>query len=82
MAFLSTATHASFAEIKSRTKATDGNLSTHLSKLEDAAYVRIEKSFAGRKPLTRVHLTNKGRNAWLDYLTRLESIISASRNPE
>ncbi|AKC87132.1 winged helix-turn-helix domain-containing protein [Pseudoxanthomonas suwonensis] len=80
MAFLSTASPASFAEIKARTNATDGNLSTHLGKLEDAAYVRIEKSFNGKKPLTLVHLTETGRTAWLTYLTQLESMIAASRD--
>ena len=80
MAFLSTASPASFAEIKARTNATDGNLSTHLSKLEDAAYVRVEKSFNGKKPLTCVHLTKAGHTAWLAYLARLESMIAASRD--
>jgi DNA-binding MarR family transcriptional regulator len=79
MAYLSTASPASFADLKSKVNTTDGNLSTHLSKLADAGYVRIEKSFRGKKPLTRVHLTGRGRQAWISYLHRLEGLISASR---
>ena len=79
MAYLSTASPASFAEIKERTNATDGNLSTHLSKLEEAGYVRVEKTYSGKKPLTRVHLTKQGRAAWISYLARLESLIAATK---
>jgi DNA-binding MarR family transcriptional regulator len=78
MAYLSTVSPAPFVELKAKVNATDGNLSTHLSKLEDAGYVRIEKTFQGRKPLTLVHLTKQGRSAWIDYLNRLQTLISAA----
>ena len=65
MAYLSAASPAIFGELKARVNATDGNLSTHLRKLEDAGYVEIEKRFEGRRPQTRVHLTESGHKAWL-----------------
>jgi DNA-binding MarR family transcriptional regulator len=80
MAYLSTVSPASFGELKAKVNATDGNLSTHLSKLEEAGYVRIEKSFVGKKPLTRAHLTKKGRSAWIAYLSRLEGLIAAAKS--
>jgi DNA-binding MarR family transcriptional regulator len=79
MAYLSTASPATFADLKARVNATDGNLSTHLSKLEEAGYVEIEKTYEGKKPLTRVHLADAGRAAWIAYLKRLEALIEASK---
>jgi DNA-binding MarR family transcriptional regulator len=78
MAYLSTVSPAPFVELKGKVNATDGNLSTHLSKLEEAGYVRIEKTFSGKKPLTLVHLTKQGRAAWIAYLNRLQALISAA----
>lgn len=80
MAYLSTASPAAFGEIKAKTNSTDGNLSTHLTKLEEAGYVKIEKTFNGKKPLTRVELTELGRTAWIAYLGRLESMIAATKD--
>jgi DNA-binding MarR family transcriptional regulator len=79
MAYLSTVSPASFLELKAKVNATDGNLSTHLTKLEAAGYVRIEKLFNGKKPATRVYLTEPGREAWIAYLGRLQSLIAATR---
>lgn len=78
MAYLSTVSPAPFVELKTKVNATDGNLSTHLSKLEEAGYVRIEKALQGKKPLTLVHLTKQGRSAWIAYLSRLQSLIKAA----
>ena len=78
MAYLSTVSPAPFVELKAKINATDGNLSTHLSKLEEAGYVRIEKSFVNKKPRSNVHLTKAGRTAWIDYLSRLQSLLSAA----
>ena len=78
MAFLSTARAAPFVELKAKVNATDGNLSTHLSKLEEAGYVRIEKRFEGKKPRTNVHLTAAGRKAWIEYLDRLQGLIASA----
>jgi DNA-binding MarR family transcriptional regulator len=79
MAYLSTASPVSFVDLKAKVNATDGNLSTHLSKLEEAGYVRLEKTYDGKKPLTRAHLTERGRAAWIAYLRRLEALIAASK---
>jgi DNA-binding MarR family transcriptional regulator len=78
MAYLSTVSPAPFVELKAKVNATDGNLSTHLTKLEEAGYVKIEKKFEGKKPLTLVHLTKEGRNAWIGYLNRIQALISAA----
>jgi DNA-binding MarR family transcriptional regulator len=78
MAYLSTAATASFVELKATVNATDGNLSKQLSRLEDAGYVRIEKTFVGKRPQTLVHLTDTGREAWIAYLRQLEAFINSS----
>lgn len=78
MAYLSTVSPATFLELKAKTNATDGNLSAHLSKLEDAGYVRIDKAFEGKKPVTRAELTDKGRAAWIAYLDRLKALLAAA----
>lgn len=79
MAYLSGAGAADFNELKVKIGGTDGNLSVHLRKLEDAKYVRVEKTFRDRKPRTVCHLTAKGREAWIAYIERLESLLAASR---
>lgn len=65
-----------FNEIKEITKATDGNLSTHLSKLETMKYITSKKEFNGRKPKTTYDLTDIGRMNLKDYVNLLEAIIS------
>jgi DNA-binding MarR family transcriptional regulator len=77
MAYLSGAGGvADFGEIKRKLAATDGNLSVHLTKLEEAGYVRIEKTYAGRKPLTRVHLTEAGWEAFRRYLDAISALLA------
>ena len=78
MAYLSTVSPAPFVELKAKVNATDGNLSTHLSKLEEAGYVKLDKSFVDKKPRTSVHLTAKGRKAWIEYLNKLQSLLTAA----
>jgi DNA-binding MarR family transcriptional regulator len=75
MAYLSAARAADFNELKSRLQTTDGNLSVHLRKLEEAGYVAIHKSFAGRKPLTRVELSEAGSKAYRRYLEALGKLV-------
>jgi DNA-binding MarR family transcriptional regulator len=75
MAYLSGVQTAEFNALKARLQASDGNLSVHLRKLEAAGYVAIAKSFVGRKPLTRVMLTDKGREAFLAYLDAIEKLL-------
>lgn len=75
MAYLSGAGRADFAALKRHAGVTDGNLSVHLRKLEDAGYVRIDKTFVGRKPLTTVALSDEGRAAWIAYLDRMRGVL-------
>ncbi|MEL6692579.1 MAG: transcriptional regulator [Pseudomonadota bacterium] len=78
MAYLSTVSPAIFGELKEKVGATDGNLSTHLRKLEDAGYVRQEKRFVGRRPQTRVFLTEDGRKAWLVWIDQMQGLMRAA----
>jgi DNA-binding MarR family transcriptional regulator len=78
VAYLSTVESASFTELRDKVGATDGNLSTHLRKLEDANYVRVDKSFVDRKPRTRVSLTDAGRKAWLAWLEQIRTLTAAA----
>jgi DNA-binding MarR family transcriptional regulator len=78
MAYLSSVSPATFGELKEKVSATDGNLSTHLRKLEDAKYVRIEKRFVGRRPQTRVFLTDAGQKAWGLWLDHIQTLMRAA----
>lgn len=75
MAFLSGAGEAEFNEVKMRIGGTDGNLSVHLRKLEDAGYVRAEKRAGAGKPRTMLSLTRKGEAAFLDYIASIEALL-------
>ncbi len=76
MAYLSTASPASFPELLEKTGATNGNLSTHLTKLETAGFVRQEKGYKGKRPQTLVHLTGAGRKAWIEYLDAIRDMLN------
>jgi DNA-binding HxlR family transcriptional regulator len=69
----------SFNDLKRLMKATDGNLSVHARKLEEAEYIACEKSFDGRLPRTEYRLTAAGRRALERYLDHMESLIRATR---
>ncbi|MCF8505749.1 MAG: transcriptional regulator [Caulobacter sp.] len=75
MAYLSGAGSADFNTLKARLQATDGNLSAHLRKLEDAGFVKVEKSFVNRKPLTTLTLTDAGRKAFGAYLDAISKLV-------
>jgi DNA-binding MarR family transcriptional regulator len=68
-----------FNELKGLLKTTDGNLSVHARKLEDASYVACTKSFDGRVPRTEYRLTAGGRRALERYLAHMEALIRATR---
>jgi len=68
-----------FNELKHLLGATDGNVSVHARKLEDAGYVACTKSFAGRVPKTEYRLTASGRKALEKYLSHMEALIRATR---
>ncbi len=70
----------SFAELKALMEATDGNLSAHARKLEDAGYITAHKRFEGRVPRTEYELTTDGRSALERYLDHMEALIDATRN--
>lgn len=76
MAYLADAEVADFSALKAALGATQGNLSIHLRKLEDAGYIGIEKSFLGRKPLTRARINDAGRRAFAAYLDALARLVS------
>ncbi len=76
MAFLASAGSSSFTTLREKTGATDGNLSTHLRKLEEAGYIKIDKRFEQRKPLSVVSLSDKGRTAWIEYLGKMQTLLS------
>lgn len=68
MAYLTAAQEADFNTLRAKLETTDGTLSVHLRKLEEAGYVEIEKTYRGRRPLTLARLTPKGVAAFRDYL--------------
>ncbi|MDB4951298.1 MAG: regulatory protein ArsR [Gemmatimonadetes bacterium] len=68
-----------FSEVKDMLGLTDGNLSVHARKLEEAGYVECAKSFEGRIPRTRFRLTPEGRRALGAYLDHMEALIQAVR---
>jgi DNA-binding MarR family transcriptional regulator len=72
----------SFTELKTLLKTTDGNLSVHARKLEDADYVSCRKSFQDRVPRTEYRLTATGRRALQRYLDHMEALIAATRGRE
>jgi DNA-binding MarR family transcriptional regulator len=75
MVYLSDADSADFTELKTVLEATQGNLSVHLKRLEEAGYVAIAKSFVNNKPLTRVSITQAGRRAFAAYLEAIGALI-------
>jgi DNA-binding MarR family transcriptional regulator len=75
MTYLANADTADFNELKAALNTTQGNLSIHLTKLEEAGYISITKSFLGRKPNTRMRLTRAGRKAFSDYLKVLSELV-------
>lgn len=68
-----------FSELKELLGASDGNLSVHARKLEDAGYITCTKSFAGRVPKTEYRLSTTGRRALEKYLNHMEALIQATR---
>jgi DNA-binding transcriptional ArsR family regulator len=70
----------SFNELKALLKTTDGNLSVHARKLEEARYVDCRKTFAERRPLTVYRLAGEGRKALQRYLDHMEALIAVTRN--
>jgi DNA-binding MarR family transcriptional regulator len=77
MAYLYVVEVADFLFLLRQTGMTWGNLSAHLSKLEAARYVVIEKEFLGKKPHTVVRLTDEGRNAFQEYRGNMKKVLDS-----
>lgn len=67
---------ADFVYLRKTIETTEGNLSVNLSKLEEAGYISIKKSFRGKRPLTTCFITQKGKKAFSEYVKALETYIS------
>ena len=78
MSILMASHEAEFNYLKDRLKLTDGNLSSHFSLLEKEKYVKIKKIFVKKKPKTLCQMTEKGRQAFEEYLENLEKIIRST----
>jgi DNA-binding transcriptional ArsR family regulator len=76
---LATGDEVSFTDLKEALNATDGNLSVHARKLEEAGYVSCAKTFSGRTPRTDYKLTAAGRRALEKYLDHMDALIKAAR---
>ena len=72
---LDTDEQADFTFLRNLLKLTDGNLGAHLSKLESAGYIKIEKTFIECKPRTFVNITGKGRDSYVEHVAALRKII-------
>ena len=75
VAILSAVESTDFLYLQRETGLTKGNLSSHLTKLEDAGYVKIEKTYRGKLPLTICRLTQTGQAAFKDYRQRLKKFV-------
>ena len=75
LALLYVVESADFTFLMSQTGLTWGNLSSHLSKLEEAGYVDVEKEFKGKKPHTMLHLTDEGRVAFREYRRSMKQVL-------
>jgi predicted transcriptional regulator len=79
ISLLITVENAEFSFIKEKTNASAGNLSVQLEKLKDAQYIKIEKSFKGKYPLTKCSITQTGIAAFEEYVRTLQQYINPSR---
>lgn len=75
MSILMNVEEADFVYLKEKTEATSGNISVQLDKLAAAEYIKVKKSFVGRKPRTTCRITNKGKEAFEEYINALRSYL-------
>ncbi len=75
MSILMNVEEADFVYLKEKTEATSGNISVQLDKLAAAEYIEVKKSFVGRKPRTTCRITNKGKEAFEEYINALRSYL-------
>ena len=67
-----------FTQLRSSVQATDGNLGAHLTTLERAGYIAVQKDFVGRRPRTRVAMTARGRGAFARHIAYLREVVEAA----
>jgi DNA-binding MarR family transcriptional regulator len=79
MAVLASVERAEFTFLRDQVNATDGNLGSHLRRLEEAGYIAVSKRFLERKPVTDYALTPAGREAFRAYVAHLESLVTPHR---
>ena len=75
MSILMCVEEADFVYLKEKTESTVGNLSVQITKLSEAGYIEVEKTFAGKRPRTICRITDNGRTAFEDYVTALRTYI-------
>jgi DNA-binding MarR family transcriptional regulator len=80
MTILYSVTEADFLYLQRECGLTQGNLSSHLAKLEEAGYVAISKTFKGKYPLTICSLTKNGREAFEEYVRKMQVVADATAN--
>jgi DNA-binding MarR family transcriptional regulator len=78
MTILNSARKVNFIYLRKKLDVTDGNLSSHMEKLEKAGYVSVKKTFIDKKPNTVYRITEKGKKAFRGYLEHLEKILEES----
>ena len=79
LAILNVVPNADFLYLQRETELTKGNLTIHLSKLEGAGYIQIEKTYLEKRPLTICKITNKGRKAFKNYREQLKQFIDDTK---
>lgn len=82
MAVLATLERADFTFLRKQISASDGSLSMHLRKLEEAGYITVDKQFVRRKPVTSYALTPLGHEALARYVDRMESLLAHLGAPQ
>ncbi|MEL6363020.1 MAG: transcriptional regulator [Pseudomonadota bacterium] len=79
LTYLASMEDADFKAIREATATTEGNLSVHLQKLEEAGFIKISKTFRNRRPHTRARITNAGRDALIQYIDQVDEAFKKVR---
>ena len=79
LSYLYIADKIDFVFLRNQTGLTDGNLSSHMTKLEDREYIEVEKKFKGKKPQTLYKLTQKGRDAFREYREKMKKVFKETK---
>ena len=77
LSYLSVINSADFTFLMKQTELTRGNLSSHISKLEEAGYVKVSKEFVDKIPRTLIRITTKGKNALKKYRDKMQNVIDS-----